>query len=868
MDLRNKNLSSEDIERAKRLIVEKQFWYQPFIFSNPLEVGEGQNFCDRYSKSSNVYWEGSDIQIQSDLADDLSHFRECNNKLRKLYEYYLDVLVSNLGNDIHDLEFAEVGCNSGYFLHGLALRGAKKCKGYDMGNFKQAFEWFNHVFGLHNEFHFAEWDKLNHCLNHVDFPVVDVTLTAHVLVHLPDPLHHLAYLCDHTKKAIFILTFFNQHTDLSLSFGNPSKYIHDLDYPVNFDNGVSFSVPLLELALKQSGFEEIIQVDHPEYLDDVWNEDFGRQVFDFPVEAKAFIAFRTKDVKTALSKRQDQKHSSYRSTSRESSEPALLGSFLNYNLVQYTGSIYGLPQSIGHVHLPDKTEEERLGFINGKSEEEVKILILQEASKNGDFPIPISLFEIKTYPFEELNYYYHCLSTGVPYFGRVMRALQGLPVRHGHMQQLVSYCCSSDPGKPFEVLEIGSWAGGSAITWADAINKFNLGKGKVTCIDPWVSYFEPSEALSGLSDDAQMHYQEMTDSLADDKIYKLFLHNIKAAGHDNIVTSLRGMSGNLLPNLESETFNLVFIDGDHRYSSVLSDIRHTLRLVADGGIICGDDLELQLHQIDLENAQKHQDVDYILDPLTNQYFHPGVTLAVAEVFGEVSVWDGFWVVQKRGDQWQKMDLSSLGGADRENFPQHLSKYHVTPQLVESVDPYNIVAWRERYYGLPQSLGAVDLSTMDLAELERLDGIFISQSQSDIKKAIQAYLMSGKISGLSSPNEEACATTIPKRSAHHYYSTPELVESVDTYNIVAWRERYYGLPQSLGAVDLSTTDLTELEKLDGIFISQSQSDIKKAIQTYLNLEKRLKQTKATLQVLQKSPFWILCRIWLRLKSVTW
>ncbi|MDX2255997.1 MAG: class I SAM-dependent methyltransferase [Pseudanabaenaceae cyanobacterium bins.39] len=867
MDLRNKNLSREDIEQAKRLIIEKQFWYQPFIFSDTLEVGEGQNFCDRYSKLANVYWEDSDIKVGSEfLPESLSHFRECNDKLRELYEYYLDVLANNLGDDVHDLEFAEVGCNSGYFLHGLALRGAKKCKGYDMGNFKQAFEWFNRVFGLHSEFHFAEWDKLNHRLNHADFPVVDVTLTAHVLVHLPDPMHHLAYLCDHTKKAIFILTFFNKHDDLSVSFGNPSKYIPDLDYPINFDNGVSFSVPLLELALKQSGFEKIIQVDLPEHLEDMWNEDFGRRVFDFPVEGKAFIAFRTKDIKTALSKRKDQKHSSYRSTSREFSEPALLTSFLNYNLVQYTGSIYGLPQSIGHVHLPDKTEEERLGFINGKSEGEVKTLILQEASKNSDFPIPISLFEIKTYQLEELDYYYRCLSTGVPYFGRVMRALQGLPVRHAHMQQLVKSYCSSTPGKPFEVLEIGSWAGGSAITWADAINKFNLGKGKVTCIDAWAPYFETLEALTDLSEDAQMHYQEMTDSLADDKIYKLFCHNIKAAGHDNIVASLRGMSGDLLPNLETEAFNLVFIDGDHRYSSVLSDIRHALRLVADGGIICGDDLELQLTQIDFENAHQHRDVDYILDPFTNQHFHPGVTLAVAEVFGDVSAWDGCWAMQKKGDQWHKVDLYSLGESDTVTIPRHLTNYYATPQLIESIETYNIVAWRENYYGLPHSLGTIDLSTENLAEIEESDGVFISQSQLDIKKAIQVYLKSGKTLNLSSLGEKVDMPIISKYSTN-YYATPQLIESIETYNIVAWQEHYYGLPHSLGAVDLSTENLTEIEESDGVFISQSQSDIKKAVQTYLKLEKKLAEAKVRLQVLQKSPFWILCKIWLRLKGIT-
>jgi cephalosporin hydroxylase len=38
---------------------------------------------------------------------------------------------------------------------------------------------------------------------------------------------------------------------------------------------------------------------------------------------------------------------------------------------------------------------------------------------------------------------------------------------------------------------------------------------------------------------------------------------------------------------------MVFIDGDHAYSSVARDIRDYAPLVVDGGYICGDDLELQ-----------------------------------------------------------------------------------------------------------------------------------------------------------------------------------------------------------------------------------------------------------------------------------
>jgi hypothetical protein len=60
-------------------------------------------------------------------------------------------------------------------------------------------------------------------------------------------------------------------------------------------------------------------------------------------------------------------------------------------------------------------------------------------------------------------------------------------------------------------------------------------------------------------------------------------------------------------------------------------------LVKNGGYQCGDDLDLQLHQIDIANALKFSNKDYIVDPKTKSYFHPGVTLAVGKLIGLDSV---------------------------------------------------------------------------------------------------------------------------------------------------------------------------------------------------------------------------------------
>jgi len=71
-----------------------------------------------------------------------------------------------------------------------------------------------------------------------------------------------------------------------------------------------------------------------------------------------------------------------------------------------------------------------------------------------------------------------------------------------------------------------------------------------------------------------------------------------------------------------------------------------------GGYIWGDDLEMQIYEVDVENAKEKKECDFILDPITNKYFHPGVSLAVAEYFeGEVSCSEGFLIIKKTNSGW-------------------------------------------------------------------------------------------------------------------------------------------------------------------------------------------------------------------------
>lgn len=236
----------------------------------------------------------------------------------------------------------------------------------------------------------------------------------------------------------------------------------------------------------------------------------------------------------------------------------------------------------------------------------------------------------------ELERFRQCMDDNRPYFGPILASNQGSPIRHGYMQALVGYI----EADPLRILEVGAWAGGSTITWAEALQQSGKA-GEVLTVDAWLNYNPGGEG--GV-------YEVMAQALQSGDILRLFLHNIAASGYADCVRFIRGRSEEVLPRLRPGQFDLVFIDGSHIYEAVARDIENAMPLVKEGGILCGDDLELQASVVTDARAYSH--LDFICDP--SGWYHPGVTRAVAEKLGEVSAWSGFWAMRKRGG-WEKIE---------------------------------------------------------------------------------------------------------------------------------------------------------------------------------------------------------------------
>ncbi|MGH7791972.1 MAG: class I SAM-dependent methyltransferase, partial [Thermodesulfobacteriota bacterium] len=70
-----------------------------------------------------------------------------------------------------------------------------------------------------------------------------------------------------------------------------------------------------------------------------------------------------------------------------------------------------------------------------------------------------------------------------------------------------------------------------------------------------------------------------------------FDHNIKVSGFSNKVTKIKGRSEDVLRTLNENTFDIIYIDGNHYALNVLMDTVLSWLLLKPGGIIIFDDYE-------------------------------------------------------------------------------------------------------------------------------------------------------------------------------------------------------------------------------------------------------------------------------------
>src|ERR1041385_1653485 len=370
----------------------------------------------------------------------------------------------------------------------------------------------------------------------------------------------------------------------------------------------------------------------------------------------------------------------------------------------------------------------------------------------------------------------HCLLSGKPYFGSALFARQGFIERHRYFLPMLRACNVTD--RPLRVLEVGSWAGASAISWALGLRAAGL-EGHVLCVDAWKPYFD-------LELNKEEVYSGMHEAASSGDILKLFEHNLTTCGVRSQVSYQRGESTDILPSLSDASFDLVYVDGAHDFEHARFDLQQSKRLGIEGGIVCGDDRELEKGRIPAKVHAKAlaSGQDFVFVPSLKKSYHPGVTGAVADCFRTVSVWNGFWGVRKGKQSWAKIDCDVSGSpipphlaADLEQEDDAVSQGEMQVQFVLETPQYSIVRARKKFIAVAKQLGPTDLFHERLGERDLGDLVITGASLKDVKARAAA-------------NENAPLATGAKR-----------IGETEKYNLVESMGRFVAIAKSLGPTDL-------------------------------------------------------------------
>ena len=189
---------------------------------------------------------------------------------------------------------------------------------------------------------------------------------------------------------------------------------------------------------------------------------------------------------------------------------------------------------------------------------------------------------------------------------RALKELYPFDVFYGEMKHgdemmlgdIIALNTLLDINNPKSILEIGCWTGNCTCLFGLWVKAYG---GKVYSIDPFTG--SPGSEQEKLAS----------------PVKEQFLYNLKKFGLEDTVTLLEGTSDDYA-DLDQK-FDMVFIDGDHRYSQVKKDIDNYLPKVNDGGILAGHDLNSGFYK------EEHVENDWV------DGIHHGVTKAVMEHAG-------------------------------------------------------------------------------------------------------------------------------------------------------------------------------------------------------------------------------------------
>jgi predicted O-methyltransferase YrrM len=257
----------------------------------------------------------------------------------------------------------------------------------------------------------------------------------------------------------------------------------------------------------------------------------------------------------------------------------------------------------------------------------------------------------------DLAVWLNFISPSGPCFDPKTLPIPGSPCSLAMIDALVERHVDRSRQREIRVLEIGSFCGISALTWAHALARLGVDAFTIYCVDMW--YHAPliHHAPEALSVTMQRNAFN----------HDLFKFNIAKAGMVDHIVEVIGDSRVALRGMRSNFFDFVYIDGFHGHDVVAQDIENGFRVCKTGGVICGDDYDCPHKMLEAVPPEGRQQDGY-------SGTHPGVVLAVDELLGVPRQYGSFWAFEKFSDRSHAPFHTSMVALDVSAFPRRVPPF--------------------------------------------------------------------------------------------------------------------------------------------------------------------------------------------------
>jgi hypothetical protein len=128
--------------------------------------------------------------------------------------------------------------------------------------------------------------------------------------------------------------------------------------------------------------------------------------------------------------------------------------------------------------------------------------------------------------------------------------------------------------KPVKIMEIGAYHGANACSLVKTFATHP--KSEIHCVDPWLDYQEYPE-YKGKQDNNYSLFLKNISKLSPEDVSKVFIHRISSANLDRY--------------FDDETFDIIYIDGNHTTFFVVQDAILSLKKLVRGGYLIFDDMQ-------------------------------------------------------------------------------------------------------------------------------------------------------------------------------------------------------------------------------------------------------------------------------------